>query len=70
MISCLIDNYPEYVSDIINPIVDNQESILTRTEKLSQQVLTPKEQEWFMPLFRNNINTLTEISKEKRNPKV
>ena len=50
--------------------IDALSRILTRTEKLSQQVLTPKEQEWFMPLFRNNINTLTEISKEKRNPKV
>lgn len=71
MISCLLDNYSEYVSDIINPIVNSQESILSRTEKVATGVLTEKEQEWFMPLFRNNLDTMKEITLEKRNqPKV
>lgn len=71
MISCLLDHYPEYVNDIINPIVDNQESILSRTEKVSEKVLTQQEQEWFMPLFRNNLNTMKEVTLEKRQqPKV
>ena len=71
MLICLIDNYPEYVSDIINPIVDNQESILSRTEKVATSVLTPKEQGWVMPLFKNNLETMKEVTLEKRNhPKV
>lgn len=71
MIFCLLNNYPEYVSDIINPLVDNKEVILSKTEKVAQQELTPKEQEWFMPLFRKNINTMAEAVIEKRNqPKV
>ena len=28
MISCLIEHYPEYVSDIINPLVDNNNKIV------------------------------------------
>ena len=71
MISCLLDNYPEYVNDIINPIVDNKENILTRAETIASRELTPQEQGWFMPLFKNNINTIAEITMEKRNqPKV
>ena len=71
MIFCLLNNYPEYVSDIINPLVDNKEVILSKTEKVAQQELTSKEQEWFMPLFRKNINTMAEAVIEKRNqPKV
>ena len=71
MLICLLDNYPEYVSDIINPIVDNQESILSRIEKVATSVLTPKEQGWIMPLFRNNLETMKEVTLEKRNhPKV
>ncbi len=71
MISCLLDNYPEYVGDIINPLVDNKDSILSRTERVASQELTQKEQDWFMPLFRKNINTMAEVTLEKRNqPKV
>lgn len=65
LMGCLLDNYGEYVNDIVAPIVENREAVLEKTRSLSQKTLTPSEQEMFMPLFEKNLNDVCEMTKER-----
>jgi len=65
MIECLIDNFGEYVLDVMKPIVENEESIVTRTDDLAKKTLSVEEQNWFMSNFKKNISDLSTIYKEK-----
>lgn len=65
LMGCLLDNYGEYVNDIVAPIVENREAVLEKTRSLSQKTLTPSEQEMFMPLFEKNLNVVCEMTKER-----
>lgn len=65
LMGCLLDNYGEYVNDIVAPIVENREAVLEKTRSLSQKTLTPSEQEMFMPLFKKNLNDVCEMTKER-----
>lgn len=63
--TCLMDNYGEYVNDIVTPIVENKETLVERTERLSKRSLSEEEQQFFMPLFKKNIEMVCEITNEK-----
>lgn len=63
--ACLMDNYGEYVNDIVVPIVENKEILVERTEGLSRRSLSEQEQQFFMPLFKKNIEMVCEITNEK-----
>lgn len=65
LMGCLLDNYGEYVNDIVAPIVENREAVLEKSRSLSQKTLTPSEQEMFMPLFEKNLNDVCEMTKER-----
>lgn len=67
MINCLLSNYGEYATDIIGNMVDNRDEIISRTEHFASQELSQTEKKWFMTIFKNNLDTMSEVTIEKRN---
>ncbi|MBQ7104785.1 MAG: hypothetical protein IJN90_02900 [Bacilli bacterium] len=69
LMSVLVNNYSEITLDIINPILERKDDILTRSQRLSQRVLDAGQANMVMGTLTDGLNVLESITKQCSNKK-
>lgn len=63
MMDVLVNKYGEYTKSMVNLLVENQDMIVEKSERIAAEVLKPDQREWVISTMKDGFHSLTEVSK-------